>query len=236
MTLTFRKTLNISIITPVLNEEQHLTRFLDSLSTANIYEHILVDGGSTDQTCSLIKNYPVRLIHSAPGRGTQQNVGAAAASGDILLFLHCDTLLPEHFAQDIEQILQQPGIAAGAFLLAIAHTNRAYRIVEWGANLRSRLLQLPYGDQALFMKKSDFISAGGFPNQPILEEIPLLKRLRKLGKIALTTTTVTTSARRWQRLGIVKTTMRNQEILLKLYLGYPPSQLAKLYSRDDGSG
>ena len=220
---------NISIITPVLNEEQQIVSFLDNLQPVSWCEHILIDGGSTDQTGNLINRYPVRLISSPPGRGTQQNAGASAATGDILLFLHCDTRLPENYQYPVRQILAQPGISAGAFQLGIDHPGRWYRLIERGVNLRSRLLSLPYGDQALFMKKSVFQQVGGFPDQPILEDISLLRRLRHLGKIGQAPAAVVTSARRWQRLGIFRTTVINQLMLAGMVAGISSQRLARLY-------
>ena len=220
---------NISIITPVLNEEQQIVSFLDNLRQVSWCEHVLIDGGSTDQTRSLINRYPVRLISSPPGRGTQQNAGASAATGDILLFLHCDTRLPENYQHVVFRILAQPGTVAGAFQLGIDHPGRWYRLIERGVNLRSRLLSLPYGDQALFMKKSVFHQAGGFPDQPVLEEIPLLCRLRRLGKICQAPAAVVTSARRWQQLGIVRTTLINQLMLVGYMAGISSQRLARLY-------
>ncbi len=220
---------NISIITPVLNEEQQIVSFLDNLQPVSWCEHILIDGGSTDQTRNLINRYPVRLISSPSGRGTQQNAGASAATGDILLFLHCDTRLPENYQYPVRQILAQPGISAGAFQLGIDHPGRWYRLIERGVNLRSRLLSLPYGDQALFMKKSVFQQVGGFPDQPILEDISLLRRLRHLGKIGQAPAAVVTSARRWQRLGIFRTTVINQLMLAGMVAGISSQRLARLY-------
>ncbi len=237
MTLTARKTLNISIITPVLNEEQQVVSFLDALNPyENIVEHIFVDGGSTDRTRALLQQYPVKLLCSPPGRGLQQNMGAEAAGGDILLFLHCDTRLPDNFPALIQEALHKPGRGAGAFSLAIDHPGWPYRLVEKGANLRSRLLNLPYGDQALFMKKSVFNSVGGFPDHPILEEIALLRRLRQLGSIGIIAAPATTSARRWRRLGIVRTTLVNQILLAGFFMGFSPQRLARIYFRDSGSG
>ncbi|HHD56107.1 MAG TPA: hypothetical protein ENK89_00310 [Desulfobulbaceae bacterium] len=118
---------------------------------------------------------------------------------------------------------------AGAFQLGIDHPDRRYRLIERGVNLRSRLLSLPYGDQALFMKKSVFQQAGKFPDQPILEEIPLLRHLRRLGRIGLAPAAVSTSARRWQRLGIVRTTLINQLMLAGMMAGISPRRLAGLY-------
>ena len=220
---------NISIITPVLNEEQQIVSFLDNLQPVSWCEHILIDGGSTDQTRNLINRYPVRLISSPPGRGTQQNAGASAATCDILLFLHCDTRLPENYQYFVRHILAQPGISAGAFQLGIDHPGRWYRLIERGVNLRSRLLSLPYGDQALFMKKSVFQQVGGFPDQPILEDISLLRRLRHLGKIGQAPAAVVTSARRWQRLGIFRTTVINQLMLAGMVAGISSQRLARLY-------
>ena len=238
MTLTVRKTLSISIITPVLNEEQQIVPLLGSLAESEgDFEHIFVDGGSTDQTCVRLHQYPIRLLCSPPGRGLQQNMGARAACGDILLFLHCDTRLPDNFAALIRETLNIPGRVAGAFSLAIDHPGRPYRLVEKGANIRSRLLNLPYGDQALFMKKSVFDQINGFPDHPILEEITLLRRLRRLGSIGIVAAPATTSARRWQQLGIVQTTLINQILLAGFFMGISPQRLARLYFRDSsGSG
>jgi rSAM/selenodomain-associated transferase 2 len=236
MILTDLKTLKSSIITPVLNEELLITSFLSDLLDIHAGEHIFVDGGSTDRTCQLIRQYPVTLLSSAPGRGSQQNAGAAAATCDTLLFLHCDTRLPENFQHHVQQTLEEPGTVAGAFSLTIDHPRRAYRLIEKAVNLRSRLLSLPYGDQGLFMRKSVFIQAGGFPDQPILEEIPLLRRLRQLGRIGLTPASVTTSARRWQQLGIFRTTLINQMMFVGMLAGISPRRLAKLYFWGTGSG
>lgn len=237
MTLTDRKTLRISIITPVLNEEQQIVPLLDSLAGAGEgIEHIFVDGGSTDRTCALLQQYPVRLLSSAPSRGLQQNLGARAAEGETLLFLHCDTRLPDDFPRRIETALGTPGRVAGAFSLAIDHPGWPYRLIERGTNLRSSLLNLPYGDQALFMKKCTFDRVGGFPNQPILEEIPLLRRLRTLGSIGIITTPATTSARRWQRLGPVRATLVNQMMLVGFLMGCSPQRLARFYVQVSGTG
>ncbi len=236
MILIDRKTLNISIITPVLNEELLVTSFLGDLSTAHNCEHIFVDGGSTDTTRQLIRQYPVTLLSAAPGRGGQQNAGAEEAKHDTLLFLHCDTRLPENFQHHIQQTLAQPGTVAGAFSLTIDHSRMAYRLIEQAVNLRSRWLSLPYGDQALFMRKKIFLQAGGFPDQPILEEIPLLRRLRRLGRIGLVPASVTTSARRWQQLGIFRTTLINQLMLIGMLANISPRRLAKLYLWGTRSG
>jgi rSAM/selenodomain-associated transferase 2 len=235
--LTARKTLSISIIIPTLNEEQLIGPCLDRLlaqqnncsGSGDTAEIIVVDGGSTDQTIPEVSKRKVRVINSEPGRGTQQHRGAEAAHGDILLFLHCDTELPETFPEDICSALQGKAVAAGAFRLAINGKGGGFRCIEAGILLRSQLFALPYGDQALFMRRETYFAAGGFPQQPIMEDVALVHRLKKLGKIAITHTHVTTSARRWQQHGLVKTTLVNQLMLLGRAIGIPSQQLARFY-------
>ena len=221
--------MSISIIIPVRNEEDAIGPCLDSLDDCSDLEILVVDGGSSDQTIREIKRRGCRPVSSAPGRGKQQNTGAKAASGDFFLFLHCDTRLPRNFTTHVRKILQQEGVAAGAFQLAINAHGMSYRIIEYSANLRSRLLQLPYGDQALFTKKDTYFAANGFPDQPILEELTLISRLKKLGRIIIAPAYATTSARRWQQHGIMKTTIVNQLMLVGWALGISSKRLARWY-------
>jgi len=229
--------LSISIIIPTLNEGGQVGACLDRLAqqsssilpAGNLVEIIVVDGGSTDQTIPEASARGIRLISSEPGRGQQQHRGAEAAQGDILLFLHCDTALPSSFPPDITSTLQQKDVIAGAFRLKINGANLGFRLIETGVHLRSTLFSLPYGDQALFMKKNTYLAAGGFPLQPIMEDVALVSRLQKMGKIVLTQTHVTTSARRWQQHGLVKTTLINQLMLLGRAIGISPQQLARFY-------
>lgn len=231
MTLTTPATLHISIIIPTLNEEQNLGRLLDTLQAYQGLEIIVADGGSIDHTLDIARNHGVRVVSSPAGRGCQQNEGAEKSSTDILLFLHCDSRLPDSFPELVHAVLNQPGTAAGSFRLHIDAAGYAYRLIEWGANVRSRLLGLPYGDQALFVRKNTFAEAGGFPDQPLLEDLKLVCRLRRLGKIGIAPAPVTTSARRWQRLGVFRTTLVNQVILAGYLLGIKPEKLARLYNR-----
>jgi rSAM/selenodomain-associated transferase 2 len=195
---------NISIIIPALNEAAAIARTLSFLQGVENLEVIVVDGGSIDATAELAGSRGAKVIQSNPGKALQMNTGAKAAAGDILVFLHADTLLPEDFSHQIVSALNQTGVAAGAFRLTINSTRAGIRIIERMANLRSRLLQLPYGDQALFMRKVLFEEIGGFPDLPIMEDFILIRRLKHKGKIIIVPAAVATSPRRWLHMGIFK--------------------------------
>ncbi len=192
-------------------------------------EIIVIDGGSTDRTAQEILARGVRFIRSEPGRGQQQHRGAEKAGSETLLFLHCDTVLPETFFEDIHCTLRRKNVAAGAFRLRIKGGAFGFRLIEAGIQVRSKIFSLPYGDQALFMRRETYFTAKGFPQQPIMEDVALVHRLKKLGRIVLTQAHVTTSARRWQQHGLVKTTLINQLMLLGRAVGISPQQLTRFY-------
>ncbi|MGE5656883.1 MAG: TIGR04283 family arsenosugar biosynthesis glycosyltransferase [Actinomycetota bacterium] len=217
----------ISIIIPTLNEAATITQTIDTAQSAVGIEVIVVDGGSQDGTLQAATG--IRAISAPPGRAKQMNVGAAAATGDILLFLHADTALPIGFDTWVREILAQPGTVAGAFQLKINAAGLSLRVVETMANWRSHFLQLPYGDQAIFLKATTFREVGGFPDLPIMEDFELMRRLQRWGRIATAPVSVLTSARRWQKLGVLKTTLMNQMVILAYFLGVPPTQIAAWY-------
>ena len=194
---------------------------------------IVVDGGSHDATAELAETQGAKVIQSRPGKAVQMNAGAAEAKSDILAFLHADTLLPEDFSGQIISALNLKGVVAGAFRLSIDSTAAGIRIIERVANFRSRLLRLPYGDQALFIKKSLFEKIGGFAEVPIMEDFILVRRLNRRGKIIILPTAVTTSPRRWMHYGIVKTWLINQAIIIAYYLGITPERLTRWYRREE---
>jgi len=221
---------SISIIIPALNESKNLPRTLQALQTTLAVEVIVVDGGSLDGTISVAESWGAKVICSpVSGRAYQMNVGAAAAQGDILLFLHADTRLPRGFDRLVRQTLLQPKVIAGAFELAIDGTTPGLRLVEWGVHVRSRLCQMPYGDQAIFMPAATFRAIGGFPELPIMEDFELMRRLKRRGRIAIAPDTVLTSNRRWQKLNVCRTTLINQCVILGYLLGIPPARLADWY-------
>jgi len=224
----------ISIIIPALNEAETIAETLYHLKSGGHLEVIVADGGSQDDTVRLARDHGAKVIHSKPGKAAQMNAGAAAASGNILVFLHADTLLPGEFSEQIGATLNQSGVAAGAFRLKINSRAAGIRIIEGTANLRSRFLRLPYGDQALFMKKSLFEEIGGFPDLPIMEDFILVRRLKRKGKIVMLPAAVVTSPRRWLHLGVLRTWLINQLIVIAYYLGARPERLTRLYRREAG--
>lgn len=231
----------ISIIIPVVNEASNITRTLLLARNAINIEIIVVDGGSQDETVEIVKSLGIKILSTPPGRAMQMNAGGAIATGDILLFLHADTLLPANFDMLIRQALFNYAIenqeseikppVAGAFELAIDAEIAGIRLVEKMVNWRSRFFSLPYGDQAIFLKADVFRDLGGFPEIPIMEDFVFIRHLKKLGKIAIVNVPVITSGRRWQKLGICKTTWINQIMIIGYYLGISPANLARFYRR-----
>lgn len=221
----------ISIIIPVLNEATRIASVINQIEKTEEIEIIVVDGLSVDNTVEVASSLGVNVISTPRGRALQMNTGAKIASGEILLFLHADTELPKGFAGLVRDALNQPQVIAGAFELKIEGQQWGLRLIEKIVSLRSHFLQLPYGDQALFIKAETFRQLGGFSELPIMEDFELINRLKRYGKIKILPISVITSGRRWQQLGIWKTTLINQFIILGYYLGIPPETLAKFYRK-----
>jgi hypothetical protein len=219
---------SVTVVIPALNEEASLAATLRSCRAAGT-EVIVVDGGSTDRTAAVASDCGARLLRSVPPRSIQMNAGAAAASGEILIFLHADTRLPPDFALQAHRTLERPGTAAGAFHLRIDGPGAGLWMIAEAANWRSRLLQMPYGDQALFTTRDRFWSLGGFPAFPLMEDFELVRRLRRHGRIRLAPGHVLTSSRRWRRLGLAKTWLVNQWVITAYCLGVSPTRLARWY-------
>jgi uncharacterized protein len=237
----------ISIVIPALNEAKTITKIIASIHPLPNVEVILVDGGSIDDTVRISQELGIQVISSPKGRAHQMNVGAKAATGEILLFLHADTVLPLGFEQMVRSTLQ-PSLEgqgdegtgrrgdkgeivpiAGAFTLNIDDPMPSLRWIERLVAWRSKWRQMPYGDQAIFLTAETFRSIGGFVEMPIMEDFELIKRLQRLGRIEILATPVITSARRWLQRGVWQTTLINQGIIIGYAIGISPTRLATWY-------
>ncbi|MCC6795057.1 MAG: TIGR04283 family arsenosugar biosynthesis glycosyltransferase [Candidatus Hydrogenedentes bacterium] len=221
----------LSVVIPTLNEERHISSTLESLGTANDLEIIVADGGSTDRTRTIAAMHGVRIVSTAPGRANQMNAGAAIARGEVLLFLHADTRPPFGFSSQIKNCLCDPTITIGAFRFALDATRLSLRLIEFGVNVRSRTLGLPFGDQGLFLRRTTFNEAGGFRDLPIMEDYDLVARLGAGGRIRIVSTSAITSARRWITHGILRTSLTNAALIIGWKLGVTPARLATWRSR-----
>jgi len=235
--------MKISVVIPVYREEG-ITALLEDLlqradmidaSGAGTAEVIVVDGAPEADTLARIKHLPVSHLSSPPGRGVQMNHGAAAACGDILLFLHADTILPANAFTLIRQTLCDTTLCGGAFSLGYEPRTAGLSFVATAANLRSRHTRVPYGDQAIFVRRSVFMELRGFSPLPIMEDLEFMTRLRRLGrKIRILAIPVRTSARRQLREGILRCTLRNLCLRLLYHCGIPARILSGLYRKPGG--
>lgn len=222
---------NISIIIPALNEESNIKACIESAQRFNPLEIIVVDGGSTDRTKEIVINSGATVIQSQKGRGIQMNRGASLAKGDTLLFLHADSRLPLINDEDISKKVMHDYVG-GFFRLRFDDSSFATRLVELFANIRARLFSLPYGDQAIFIRKDIFEKIGGFREYPFLEDIDMSIRLKRLGKLIYLPYSVKASSRSIQKgflFSPIFVSLRNVLIALLFVLGVKPFQLIKLY-------
>lgn len=219
----------LAIVVPTLDEEEALRRHLPAaLAVAD--EVIVSDGGSQDRTPEVARELGARVVEGPPGRGGQLNRGAAAATADVLLFLHADTLLPPGAVEKIRAAVAG-GAPGGAFLVRFDVDRPMQRLGAWLINHRTRLVRLPLGDQAQFATRQTFDALGGYKDWPILEDLDFAARLRRLGGMALIEDPVTTGARRFVEQGAVRTVATNWLIWLLFLLGVPPRRLAGLYKK-----
>ena len=221
----------ISIVIPVLDEELRIGAALGAVAAlAGLHEVIVVDGGSTDRTVAIARAAGARVVPAPRGRGPQLNAGAAAATGDVLLFLHADTTLPGDAVVQVGRALASPDVVAGAFRTwTIADAPRPwFAPLLHLADIRSRITRYPYGDQAMFVRTSAFHAVGGFPDVPLMEDLELSRRLWKHGRIHTCAASVRVSGRRFVARPLVYTALVNLFPLLHR-AGVSPHTLARLY-------
>lgn len=221
-----------TIVIPTFNESENIAATIRSIHERKkrCVEIIVVDGFSTDDTRRRARSAGATYaIKVRGGRGAQLNAGATKARGKRVLFLHADTIVPSSFDDEIARTLDQPNIVAGAFKLSIKSNIRAIRMVEHIANWRASFLQRPYGDQGLFINASMFKQIGKFRRMPFMEDYEIVCRLSKYGRIAISRVPVTTSARRWETLGVARTTIMNQFIIAAYHCGIPINKLCNFY-------
>jgi rSAM/selenodomain-associated transferase 2 len=223
--------MRFSIIMPVLNEEAilefQLARLIRQCAHQD-YELLLVDGGSSDRTVEIAQHY-AQVLTAPRGRARQMNAGATAASGDVLLFLHADTELPDNAFLAIEQALTSAEIVAGAFRLCFNCERLPYRLVAFMTNLRSQTLSVFTGDQAYFMRTSSFKTVGGYPDQPLMEDLEIITCLRKIGSVVLLPYYVKTSARRHEKIGLLRSVIFMWYLRTLYKFGVSPGRLQIMY-------
>jgi rSAM/selenodomain-associated transferase 2 len=223
--------MKLSIIIPTLNEADGIAETLSALTrqTRASVEIIVADGGSVDRTPALARPYADTIVTDSPGRAAQMNRGAAVAGGDVLLFLHADTRLPDHFVDAIEAGLAGGGHDWGYFDIELSGRQWIFRVIETLINVRTGLTAIASGDQALFMRRDCFVRLGGFPDIKLMEDIALSRRLKRLSRPARIRQRATTSSRRWQERGIARTIVTMWCLRLAYYCGADPDRLARHY-------
>lgn len=221
----------VSIIMPTLNEAEGIVLTLQSLQLfrSEGHELIVVDAGSDDNTVALAKPLADQVISSERGRAMQMNAGAKLARGDILLFIHADTTLPENAMTLMCEGLQQTGKCWGRFDLRLSGRQLLLRIVERLINLRSRLTGIASGDQAIFIRRGRFLVIDGFPEIPLMEDISISRTLKFYSDPLCLKQPVLTSSRRWEQHGIIRTILLMWRLRLSYYLGADPAALAQKY-------
>ena len=224
--------MRISIVIPVLNEARSIAGCLDRLQLCRAQGHeiIVVDGGSRDGTAEIVGLLADRVLTSPAGRARQMNQGARVAQGDVLLFLHADTRLPDA-ACDVVLSALQTAARWGRFDVRLSGSAPGFRLIEFMMNLRSRLTKIATGDQAMFVTKALFHAAGGFDDIPLMEDIALSRQLKKMAPTACLRQRVVTSSRRWEESGILKTILLMWRLRLSYWLGVDPARLVRQYYR-----
>ncbi len=227
---------SIAVVIPTLNEERVLSRTLLTVRQLRFDEVVLVDGGSRDQTVSIAQGQvsglslqPAKVMVADRGRARQMNAGARATRSEVLLFLHADTRLPPETRAEIERVLKHPACVGGRFDVRFDDDRGWAWLVSRLMNWRSRWSGIATGDQALFVRRSAFDALGGFADLPLMEDIELTRRLKRMGSLAALHIKVTTSFRRWEQQGAVRTILQMWLLRFLYWIGVPPHLLQQWY-------
>lgn len=223
--------MRLSIVIPVLNEAMHLTCHGDHLRSLRsaVHDLIVVDGGSTDNTVALARRFTDRVIITQRGRALQMNAGARLARGDVLLFLHADSVLSREAIDDIGKEMARSNALWGGFNVRLIGQHPLFRLIEAMMNWRSRLTGIHTGDQLLFVQRKLFESIGGFPPIPLMEDIAISKLLKRRARPVRIKHQILTSSRRWEHNGILRTVATMWGLRLAFFLGVNPQTLHRYY-------
>jgi len=222
--------LRLTVIIPVLNEEANIALAIERANALAPHEVLIADGGSSDRTVEIARELSCQVIEAPRGRARQQNAAAERATGDVLLFLHADSWLAPEGAEQIERTLQRSlKIPGGVFWHRFDSPRIGFRLIELGDALRACSTRIGFGDQGIFLRRSVFEQLGGFPDVPLMEDVLLMRRLREIGRIAFLPGPLHTSARRHEKHGLIRQTLRNWTLLSAERLGVPTERLAGQY-------
>ncbi len=224
----------LSIIVPVLNEEGALPGCLGALAQGGrflpAHEVMVVDGGSRDQTCEVARQFGAKVVlASKRGRAFQMNEGALTARGEWLFFVHADSTVTEGACRKLRRVIEEKRWAGGCFSQKIDHTNLIYAYLAWTGNVRAKLKKIFYGDQAIFVRKEIFEKIGGYPPIPILEDVVFSQKLRQAGEVSIQKEKVVSSPRRWEKMGLVATTLLYAKVRRGFARGIAPEKLKEIY-------
>jgi len=224
--------MKLSVIIPTWNEEYTILQTIHSLQsqeTSYPIEWIIVDGGSTDATVQLAESSQVTVIYSERGRAKQMNAGALVATGNVLLFLHSDSILSQGCLEELGKMMSKEEVVGGCFRLAFSDSNFLLDVIAWGSHLRAKLGKIMFGDQGIFVRREIFEVLGGFPDIELMEDLEFSARIKSYGKIETVNKRIFTSSRRFRKGGIIKTFWLMQRIKWMYWRGVPPAVLKKYY-------
>jgi len=222
----------VSVIIPAWRETENLTRLLSSIEAEGVEVIVTIPDGD-EISVDTASRFDVAVVLGNAGRGAQLSKGADAATGEIFLFCHADTELPAGWKDSVIALLADEKVSCGAFRLRFNAPGRGYRLTEFIGNLRCRLFGLPYGDQTLFTTRRAYYSAGGFKPLPLMEDVDMVKRLSKVGSVVIHKDMAITSARRYEKIGLLQGVARNFIIITLYTLGVSESRLSAWYHREE---